>query len=156
MKFNHRVKGERQNACDKKVHAMIKNENETTYSIGELSREFDITPRSIRFYEEQELLSPKRTGQNRIYDNKDRVRLKLILRGKRLGFSLAEIKTLFEMYDSNPNSAVQLGTMLEMTKQKRAVLTQQLEDIQMLMNELDEVEARCREELEELKQGKIV
>ena len=156
MKFNHRVKGERQNACDKKVHAMIKNENETTCSIGELSREFDITPRSIRFYEEQELLSPKRTGQNRIYDNKDRVRLKLILRGKRLGFSLAEIKTLFEMYDSNPNSAVQLGTMLEMTKQKRAVLTQQLEDIQMLMNELDEVEARCREELEELKQGKIV
>ena len=134
---------------------MIKNENESTYSIGELSREFDITPRSIRFYEEQGLLSPKRTGQNRVYDNKDRVRLKLILRGKRLGFSLAEIKTLFEMYDSNPNSAVQLDAMLAMTQQKRAVLNQQLEDIQMLMNELDEVEARCREELAELKQGKI-
>lgn len=79
----------------------------------------------------------------------------LILRGKRLGFSLAEVKTLFEMYDTNANSAVQLGTMLEMTAQKRAVLHQQLEDIQSLMQELDEVEARCREELAELEQGKI-
>ena len=130
--------------------------NELTYSIGELAREFDITPRSIRFYEEQGLLSPRRTGQNRIYCNKDRVRLKLILRGKRLGFSLAEVKTLFEMYDSNPNSAVQLETMLNMSKQKRAVLEQQLEDIQMLMAELDDVEARCREELAELNRGKIV
>ncbi|GEA11303.1 MerR family DNA-binding transcriptional regulator [Alteromonas sp. KUL49] len=128
--------------------------NELTYSIGELAREFDITPRSIRFYEEQGLLSPRRTGQNRIYCNKDRVRLKLILRGKRLGFSLAEVKTLFEMYDSNPNSAVQLEAMLEMTAQKRAVLNQQLEDIQMLMTELDDVESRCREELAELQKGK--
>ena len=68
---------------------MTNQENESTYTIGELAREFDITPRSIRFYEEQSLLSPKRTGQNRIYCNKDRVRLKLIMRGKRLGFSLA-------------------------------------------------------------------
>lgn len=128
--------------------------NELTYSIGELAREFDITPRSIRFYEEQGLLSPRRTGQNRIYCNKDRVRLKLILRGKRLGFSLAEVKTLFEMYDSNPNSAVQLEAMLEMTAQKRAVLNQQLEDIQILMTELDDVESRCREELAELQKGK--
>ena len=78
-------------------------------------------------------MSPTRTGQNRVYLNKDRVRLKLILRGKRLGFSLAEVKTLFDMYDSNPNSAVQLETMLNMSKQKRAVLEQQLEDIQMLI-----------------------
>ena len=133
---------------------MTNQENESTYTIGELAREFDITPRSIRFYEEQSLLSPKRTGQNRIYCNKDRVRLKLILRGKRLGFSLAEVKTLFEMYDSNPNSAVQLEAMLEMTAQKRAVLNQQLEDIQMLMTELDDVESRCREELAELQKGK--
>ena len=90
---------------------------------------------------------------NRIYNNKDRVRLKLILRGKRLGFSLAEAKNLFELYDSNPDSAMQLETMLSMTEQKRAVLLQQLEDIQMLMGELDEVEARCREELAELKRG---
>ena len=132
---------------------MTNQENESTYTIGELAREFDITPRSIRFYEEQSLLSPKRTGQNRIYCNKDRVRLKLILRGKRLGFSLAEIKNLFELYDSNPNSSVQLQTMLQLTEQKRAVLRQQLDDIQMLMNELDEVETRCREELADLQQG---
>ena len=83
------------------------------------------------------------------------MRLKLILRGKRLGFSLAEVKTLFDMYDTNPNSAIQLEAMLEMTEQKRAVLKQQLEDIQMLMTELDDVEARCREELAELKRGNI-
>ena len=132
---------------------MTNQENESTYTIGELAREFDITPRSIRFYEEQSLLSPKRPGQNRIYCNKDRVRIKLIMRGKRLGFSLAEIKNLFELYDSNPNSSVQLQTMLQLTEQKRAVLRQQLDDIQMLMNELDEVETRCREELADLQQG---
>ena len=120
---------------------MTNQNNEVTYSIGELAKEFDITPRSIRFYEEQDLLSPERTGQARIYCNKDRVRLKLILRGKRLGFSLAEVNNLFELYDTNPDSAIQLETMLSMTEQKRAVLRQQLEDIQMLMGELDEVEA---------------
>ncbi|MEW9798654.1 MerR family transcriptional regulator [Alteromonas sp. CYL-A6] len=134
---------------------MTEHADNITYTIGELARDFDITPRSIRFYEEQGLLSPKRTGQNRVYDVKDRVRLKLILRGKRLGFSLAEVKSLFEMYDTNPNSAVQLEAMLELTEQKRAVLNQQLEDIRMLMNELDEVEARCREELAEIKRGNI-
>ena len=113
-----------------------------TYTIGELSKDYDITPRSIRFYEEQGLLEPLRQGQARIYHTKDRVRLKLILRGKRLGFSLAEISKLFELYDTNPNSAAQLQTMLELTEQKRAVLEQQLNDIQMLMNELDVVEAR--------------
>jgi|TARA_B100000929_G_scaffold34211_1_gene24752 DNA-binding transcriptional MerR regulator len=129
---------------------MTNQNNEVTYSIGELAKEFDITPRSIRFYEEQDLLSPERTGQTRIYCNKDRVRLKLILRGKRLGFSLAEIKNLFELYDSNANSMLQLEAMLKMTEQKRAILRQQLDDIQMLMNELDEVEKRCRDELADL------
>ena len=100
---------------------MTNQNNELTYSIGELAKEFDITPRSIRFYEEQDLLSPERTGQTRIYCNKDRVRLKLILRGKRLGFSLAEIKNLFELYDSNANSMLQLEAMLKMTEQKRAM-----------------------------------
>jgi len=126
----------------------------TTMSIGELAKDFDITPRSIRFYEEQGLLSPKRTGQNRVYSSKDKVRLKLVLRGKRLGFSLAEIKTLFELYDTSNNSIAQLQTMLTLTEQKRAVLEQQLDDIQMLMNELDEVESRCKEELAELTRGK--
>lgn len=126
---------------------------EQQYSIGELSKLFDITARSIRFYEEQGLLVPERQGQSRIYHLKDKVRLKLILRGKRLGFSLAEIKTLFDLYDTNLNSAVQLETMLALTEQKRAVLNQQLSDIQMLMNELDDVEARCKDELIELQRG---
>lgn len=134
---------------------MNHHKSEPTFTIGELAREFNITPRSIRFYEEQSLMSPARTGQNRIYGNKDRVRLKLILRGKRLGFSLAEVKKLFELYDSNPDSAVQLQTMLQLTDQKRAVLNQQLEDITTLMSELDDVETRCREELSELKRGNI-
>jgi DNA-binding transcriptional MerR regulator len=124
-----------------------------SYSIGELAKHFDITPRSIRFYEEQSLISPERKGQTRVYYQKDKVRLKLILRGKRLGFSLAEISKLFELYDTNPNSAAQLETMLQLTKSKRAVLEQQLNDIQMLMNELDEVESRCQEELNDIKRG---
>ncbi|GAB5378779.1 MAG: MerR family DNA-binding transcriptional regulator [Aliiglaciecola sp.] len=129
------------------------NETMRTFSIGELAKEFAVTPRSIRFYEEQQLLTPKREGQSRIYSNKDRVRLKLVLRGKRLGFSLAETKTLFNLYDSHQNSAAQLETMLQMTEQKRAVLNQQLEDIRMLMSELDDVESRCRDELKQLNRG---
>ncbi|MFT5674798.1 MAG: DNA-binding transcriptional MerR regulator [Paraglaciecola sp.] len=125
------------------------------YSIGELAKALDITPRSIRFYEEQGLLTPQRNGQNRVYHKKDKVRLKLILRGKRLGFSLAETKTLFDLYDSHQNSQVQLEAMLRMTREKRVSMRQQLDDIKILMNELDEVESRCKEELTELKRGKI-
>ncbi|WP_088328367.1 MerR family DNA-binding transcriptional regulator [Lacimicrobium sp. SS2-24] len=125
----------------------------STYSIGELAKEFDITPRSIRFYEEQGLLCPERNGQTRIYHNKDRVRLKLILRGKRLGFSLAETKTLFNLYDSNQNSLAQNEVILDMIALKRASMSQQLEDIRMLMNELDDLEQRCRLELEQLTRG---
>jgi DNA-binding transcriptional MerR regulator len=124
-----------------------------TFSIGELAKHYDITPRSIRFYEEQLLIEPERQGQARIYHLKDKVRLKLIMRGKRLGFSLAEIKKLFELYDTNSNSVAQLETMLDLTQTKRAVLAQQLNDITMLMNELDEVEARCKDELNDIKRG---
>tara|TARA_R110000868_G_scaffold49148_3_gene158624 strand:+ start:379 stop:789 length:411 start_codon:yes stop_codon:yes gene_type:complete len=124
--------------------------SEQTFSIGELAKSMDITPRSIRFYEEQGLLNPTRNGQNRIYLKKDQVRLKLILRGKRLGFSLAETKTLFNLYDSHQNSKVQLEAMLKMTAEKRAYMQQQLEDIEMLKAELEDVEARCQEELNAL------
>ncbi len=128
-------------------------ETEATYSIGELAKHFDVTARSIRFYEEQGLLSPTRDGQNRIYSKKDKVRLKLVLRGKRLGFSLAETKTLFNLYDSHQNSEAQLQTMLSMTKLKRAKLLQQLDDINILMQELDDVEARCKDELNQFNKG---
>jgi DNA-binding transcriptional MerR regulator len=138
------------NNNNKKEHKMT-----STYSIGELAKALDITPRSIRFYEEQGLLTPQRNGQNRVYHKKDKVRLKLILRGKRLGFSLAETKTLFDLYDSHQNSQAQLEAMLRMTREKRVFMRQQLDDIKMLMNELDEVESRCKDELIELKRGKI-
>lgn len=127
--------------------------SDQTFSIGELAKSMDITPRSIRFYEEQGLLNPTRSGQSRIYLKKDQVRLKLILRGKRLGFSLAETKTLFDLYDSHQNSKVQLEAMLKMTNEKRAHMQQQLEDIEMLKAELEEVEARCQDELNQLIQG---
>ena len=87
--------------------------SEETYSISDLSKEFDITTRSIRFYEDQGLISPTRNGQTRIYTKRDKVRLKLILRGKRLGFTLAETGRLFELYDADKSSAKQLNIMLE-------------------------------------------
>ena len=87
-----------------------------TYSISELASEFDVTTRSIRFYEDQKLLHPTRRGQTRIYSSQDRVRLKLTLRGKRLGFSLAEIRELFELWDeTRSGSEKQLQLMLRRT-----------------------------------------
>lgn len=123
---------------------------QTTYSIGELAREFDITTRSIRFYEDQGLLAPQRQGQTRLYTNKDRVRLKLILRGKRLGFSLAETKNLFDLYDMENSSERQLRTVLALIDDKKLSLKQQLEDIKVLLVELSNLEERCRDELAEI------
>jgi DNA-binding transcriptional MerR regulator len=121
---------------------------QTTYSISDLSKEFDITTRSIRFYEDQGLLKPKRRGQTRIYILKDRVRLKLILRGKRLGFSLAETRRLFELYDADKNSVSQLHTMLELVEDKKVSLQQQMDDIKVVLMELNSAEQQCRAALE--------
>ncbi len=117
--------------------------SQARYSIGDLSKEFDITTRSIRFYEDQGLLHPTRKGQTRIYNQRDRVRLKLILRGKRLGFSLAETGRLFELYDADKTSATQLSTMMELIVQKKNDLNQQLEDINAVLIELNDLEANC-------------
>src|SRR5699024_11054151 len=107
---------------------------------------FEVTPRTIRFYEQEGLLTPERRGQSRIYHEKDRVRLKLTLRGKRLGFSLAEIREVIHLYDHATNGDErQLRLMLEILADKRAAMQQQVEDIRVLQRELDEVEARCRE-----------
>ncbi|HAS14993.1 MULTISPECIES: MerR family DNA-binding transcriptional regulator [Idiomarina] len=122
-------------------------DNKVTYSIGELAKQFDITTRSIRFYEDEGLLSPRRQGQQRIYTNKDRVRLKLILRGKRLGFSLAETGRLFELYDADNSSAAQLQKVLELIGEKKLSLKQQMEDINVLLTELSGLEQRCQDEL---------
>ncbi|MFQ1758224.1 MerR family transcriptional regulator [Aeromonas sp. Y293-4] len=120
------------------------------FSISELAREFDITTRSIRFYEDQGLLNPAREGQTRIYSKQDRVRLKLTLRGKRLGFSLAEIRELFDLYDADKSSRTQLQTMLGLVEEKRATLQQQMEDIRMVLLELDAAEQRCQQALSQL------
>jgi len=124
--------------------------NSTTYSISDLSKEFDITTRSIRFYEDQGLLSPTRKGQTRIYNQRDKVRLKLILRGKRLGFSLAETGRLFELYDVDKTSAKQLNSIMELINNKKNDLKQQLEDINAVLIELNDLEDNCQETLKAL------
>jgi DNA-binding transcriptional MerR regulator len=121
--------------------------NQLTFSIGELAREFDITTRSIRFYEDQGLIFPTRKGQTRIYNQRDRVRLKLILRGKRLGFSLAETGRLFELYDADKSSATQLKTIMDLIANKKNDLTQQLEDINAVLIELNGLENNCKDAL---------
>ncbi|EWG99077.1 MerR family transcriptional regulator [Halomonas sp. BC04] len=124
-----------------------------TYSIGELARMFEVTPRTIRFYEQEGLLAPERRGQTRIYHEKDRVRLKLTLRGKRLGFSLAEIREVIEMYDAMPDgNARQLKRLLEILADKRTNMERQLEDIRLMQRELDDVEMRARDVLKRLDQ----
>ena len=119
----------------------------SSYSISDLSKEFDITTRSIRFYEDQGLLKPQRRGQTRVYNLKDKVRLKLILRGKRLGFSLAETRRLFEMYDADKSSTSQLDTMIELIEDKKAALQQQMDDIKVVLMELNSAEQQCRASL---------
>jgi|TARA_Y100000588_G_scaffold1507_1_gene2194 DNA-binding transcriptional MerR regulator len=126
-----------------------------TFNISELSQEFDVTTRSIRFYEDQGLLNPTRRGQTRIFSNKDRVRLKLILRGKRMGFSLAQTKELFDLWDETlTGNEKQLLKMLEILGDRRAHLEQQKDDIAQAEMEIDTAETRCREALEELQKKK--
>ncbi|MGB1238400.1 MAG: MerR family transcriptional regulator [Pseudomonadales bacterium] len=114
------------------------------YSIRELATEFGLTTRSIRFYEDSALLSPTRRGHTRIYSRQDRVRLKLILRGKRLSFSLQEIKELFDLWDKTPcGSRRQLESVLDKIAQRKAVLAQQRKDIEILQRELERAQQRC-------------
>ncbi|MDI1302872.1 MAG: MerR family DNA-binding transcriptional regulator [bacterium] len=119
----------------------------TTYSISDLAKEFDVTTRTIRFYEDEGLLVPERRGQTRIYSARDRVLLKLILRGKRLGFSLAECGELFNLYDPEHGNFAQLHLMLDKLAQRRAAMEQQLNDIKLMQIELDSAEARIRDAL---------
>lgn len=122
-----------------------------TYGIAELAQEFEITHRTIRFYEEQGMLCPQRRGQERIYSSKDRVALILILRGKRIGFSLAECKELIELYDPHGGNQVQLNSMLQKIYERRLQLEQQLLDITQMQLELDAAEQRCLNALSALR-----
>ena len=116
----------------------------TSFSIAELAEEFDITPRAIRFYEDMGLLEPARAGRNRVYSQRDRTRLKLTLRGKRLGLSLQEIKQLVDMYDSPSDTTQQLTAFLGVLGEHRRQLEQQFEDIEVTLAEIEQHEARCR------------
>lgn len=124
-----------------------------SWSIGELAREFGVTTRTIRFYEDEGLITPERRGQARIYSPADRVKLILILRGKRLGFTLAESREVIGMYDPTSGNVAQLERLLAKLAEKRALLLRQLEDIQQMQHELDDVEKRCRHALAESRQA---
>ncbi|MFM2588098.1 MerR family transcriptional regulator [Vibrio sp. TBV020] len=117
------------------------------YKISDLAKEFDITTRSIRFYEDEGLIQPERKGSMRIYNRRDKTRLKLILRGKRLGFSLAEIRELFELYDTHQGET-QLTEMLKIIDEKEALLMRQMEDIESMLDDLKVARTRCEQALE--------
>lgn len=114
------------------------------YSISDLAREFSVTTRTIRHYEEQGLLSPKREGAVRVFSNRDRVRLKFALRGKRLGFSLNEIRELFQLYDLAKDEKGQLMEFLAKLEKRRATLEQQREDIAVMLNEINFFAGQCQ------------
>jgi DNA-binding transcriptional MerR regulator len=118
-----------------------------TYSIRDLASEFDVTTRTIRFYEDEGLISPARRGQTRLFTPRDRIRLKLILRGKRLGFSLNEIREIIDLYDAAPGEYGQLRFFLSKIAERRALLEQQRADIADTLDELAEVERRCLAQL---------
>jgi len=116
-------------------------------SISELAREFDVTPRAIRFYEDQGLLSPRREGQRRIYTARDRTRLKLTLRGKRLGLTLSEIRELIDMYEPGRDERPQLERFLAVLESHKAALLQQRADIEAQLTEIQAFEKRVRKQL---------
>jgi DNA-binding transcriptional MerR regulator len=122
-----------------------------TWSIAELAAEYDVTLRTIRFYEDRGLLTPERRGTVRVYHPRDRVRLGLILRGKRLGFSLDEIATIVDMYDAEPGEVGQLVYLLNQIGTRRAELEQRRKDIDETLRELAEVERRCQTDLHALR-----
>ena len=123
------------------------------WSITELAAEFGITLRTIRFYEDHGLIAPERQGTRRIYHARDRVRLALVLRGRRLGFSLAEITTIVDMYDAAPGEVGQLRYLLEQIAARRVELEQRRRDIEQTLAELDDVERRCAEDLAALERA---
>ena len=124
-----------------------------TYTIGELAEEFGVTSRTLRLYEEERLLDPKREGTRRIYNERNRVRLRLILRGKRLGWSLSEIRESFDLYDSSHGEEAQLELMLEKLALRRASLKAQKKDIDNALKELERIATDAEQALQALQAG---
>src|SRR5215207_3513401 len=122
-----------------------------TWSIADLAAEYDVTLRTIRFYEDKGLLTPERRGTVRVYHARDKVRLGLILRGKRLGFSLDQIATIVDMYDAEPGEEGQLVYLLDQITHRRSELEQRRRDIDETLLELAEVERRCQADLDTLR-----
>ena len=120
---------------------------EPTFSISDLAHEFALTTRAIRFYEDEGMIAPERRGRSRVYHERERVRLKLILRGKRLGFSLSEIRDLLDLYEVARNERAQLARFIDMLAERRARLMQQKEDIDAVLAEIDGVTRDCRRRL---------
>ncbi len=120
-----------------------------TYSISELARDFGITTRTIRFYEDQGLLSPRRNGLSRVFSARDRARLQLALRGKRLGFSLSEVRELFELYDVSQGEPRQMEVFLAKLERRRTILEQQRKDVEIMLNEINFFAGQCRRMLKE-------
>lgn len=118
-----------------------------TYTIAQLSQEFGITPRAIRFYEDKSLLSPTRQGMNRIYSRRDRARLALILRGKRLGFRLDDIKEMLDLYDHGDGQIEQMQFTLERSRERIAELERQRQDVDDAIRELKDIVKMIEREL---------
>ena len=128
-------------------------EKTNTYTISELAREFGVTSRALRLYEESDLLAPKREGTRRIYADRDRVRLRLVLRGKRLGWSLAEIRESFNLYDSSMGEVAQLNYLLDKLDARREILQTQKQDIEFALQDLDRIADNAQTALSNLQPG---
>jgi DNA-binding transcriptional MerR regulator len=122
-------------------------ESAALYSVSQLARQLGVTARTIRFYEDKLLIAPQRAGTTRVYTHRDRARLMLILRGKRLGFSLREIKEFLDLYDVDPAHHVQLRQLLAGVRKRMGKLREQRSAIDESLNELTEIERQCEEVL---------
>ena len=118
-----------------------------SFTIAQLAEEFGITHRAVRFYEQEGLLAPARRGNRRVYTAGDRVRLKLILRGRRLGFSVLEIREILSLYDSEGGEGAQLRHLVGKIRERRVILRQQRADIDAILDELDRLEGACTDRL---------
>ena len=146
----HRTQREAQRRAQQLAQQLAQ---QRTWTITDLAEEFAVTLRTLRHYEDVGLITPERRGTARVFHTRDRIRLQLILRGKRLRFSLPEIRTIVNMYDEQPGEAGQLHYLLSQIEVRRAELDRLRRDIDETAAELDLVEARCREDLAALAAG---
>ena len=123
------------------------------WGIAALAAEFGVTTRTIRFYEDKSLITPERCGQRRVYHPRDKVRLQLIMRGKRLGFSLEEIRAMLDLYDTDPTEVAQLQLFLNKLNNRKTQLKAQKDDINLVLSEIEEREAQCEKLLRRKEKG---